>query len=791
MGAVSDDHCGVTGPEVVVHGHFYQPPRENPWTEEVGRERSAAPFHDWNARIAAECYRPNAVARVIDDRSNVVAILDNYEMISYNVGPTLLSWLERHEPETYVRMVGADAKGGGAIAQAYGHTILPLANPRDLRLQIRWGLADFRYRFNRDAKGMWLSECAVNDDVLCALIEEDVKFTVLAPGQAAQIRSLEGTHSWVDVHQSWFDTSRPYRWMHPSGDGRGIDIIFYNGSLSHTVAFEMSNLNSQGLIDKVIAAASGRVGLVTLATDGESFGHHHKYGDRLLAYALAVEGVRRGMPHTNLNKAVDEMRPTHEVKVHESAWSCAHGVGRWREDCGCSTGGEAGWNQKWRGPLRSALNFLRADLGAVYAKRAPAVFTDHEAALDEYVLVMIGAMSRKEFAAKHVAGNTVEAFTLLEMQRHGQSMFTSCGWFFNDISGIETVQVLRYAARVIDLIVELGELSPLDGFMSILSQARSNVQSEGTGADVWRRHVDPARVDVRRALQHVVLAELLEDEPTSAFGPYEVEVHGRTFEQRGSTTLATGVASITHSLTFRKWLFAYAALGLGGLEVVGSLVEVSDVNDESSLLAIRERFADGDAVASLVRELTNISPVEFDLSVALPDERERLMEKTAVGLEERYTEAYERLYEQHRATIEDLARHGYDLPSVLRAPAELALAHRFKESVLGAESSTDPAAYDQALTIARQARAAGFEVDSPVTTSFMQRLLDDVVYRAIEKPTARAIQVAQDVMQLTGDLPARVQFDELQEAVYEALQKPGASPLLKQLAAILHVRVDN
>lgn len=780
----------MTGPEVVVHGHFYQPPRENPWTEEVGRERSAAPFHDWNARIAAESYRPNAVARVIDDKGDVVAIVDNYEMISYNVGPTLLSWLERHEPDTYRRMIDADSRGMGAIAQAFGHTILPLANPADLRLQIRWGLADFRHRFNREAMGMWLSECAVNDDVLCALIEEDVQFTVLAPGQAAQIRSIEGVHNWVNVDQSWFDTSRPYRWMHPSGDGRGIDIVFYNGSLSHAVAFEMSNLNSQGLIDRVIAAASGRVGIVTLATDGESFGHHHKYGDRLLAYALAVEAARRGMPHTNLNKAVQQMRPTHEVKVHESAWSCAHGVGRWKEDCTCSTGGEAGWTQQWRAPLRSSLNQLRVTLGEVYEKRAPKVFNDHEVALDQYVLVMIGAMSRKEFAEQYITGDEVEAFTLLEMQRHGQSMFTSCGWFFNDISGIETVQVLRYAARVMDLLEELGEPSPLDSFITVLSQARSNVQSEGTGADVWKNHVAPARVDVRRALQHVVLAELLEDEPTSGFGPYEVEVQGRTLERRGSTTLATGVAHITHALTFRQWHFAYAAIGLGGLEVVGSLVELGDINDESSLQGIRERFAGGDAVASLVRELTNISPVEFDLSVALPDERERLMEKTALGLEERYTEAYERLYERHRATIEDLARHGYDLPSVLRAPAELALAHRFKEAVLGAESSTDPAAYDQALTIARQARAAGFEVDSPVTTQFMQRLLDDVVLGAIDAPTVRAIQVARDVMQLTADLPARVNVDALQEAVFTALQKDGASPLLRQLAAVLHVRSD-
>jgi hypothetical protein len=617
-----------------------------------------------------------------------------------------------------------------------------------------------------------------------------VQFTVLSPTQAAQIRSLVGTHSWVDVHTSWFDTSRPYRWLHPSGDGRGIDIFFYNGGLSHTVAFEMSNLNSQGLIDRVMAAASGRVGIVTLATDGESFGHHHKYGDRLLAYALAVEAARRGMPHTNLNKALVELRPTHEVKIHESAWSCAHGVGRWKEDCGCSTGGEAGWNQRWRAPLRSALNQLRTTIGEVYDARAPQVFNDADAALDTYVQVMIGAMSRKEFATQYITGDATEAFTLLEMQRHGQSMFTSCGWFFNDISGIETVQVLRYAARVMDILEELGERSPLDAFLTILSQARSNVQTEGTGFDVWKRHVEPARVDVRRALQHVVLAELLEDEPPVGFGPYEVDIYGRSREQRGSTTLATGVAIITHSLTYRKWYFAYAALGLGGLEVVGSLVEVQDPKDESKLVRIRERFANGEAVASLVRELTSISPVEFDLSVALPDERERLMERTAIGLEDRYTEAYERLYEQHRATIEDLARHGYDLPSVLRAPAELALAHRFKEAVLGAESSTDPAAYDQALTIARQARAAGFEVDSPVTTSFMQRLLDDVVLNAIEKPSARAIQTAQDVMQLTDDLPARVNVDALQERVFAALQEPGALPLLKQLGVVLHVRSD-
>lgn len=786
-----DDHGGVSGPEVVVHGHFYQPPRENPWTEEVGRERSAAPFHDWNERIAAESYRPNAVARVVDENGNVVSIVNNYEMISYNVGPTLLSWLEKHDPETYRLMVESDAKGMGAIAQAYGHTILPLASERDMRLQIRWGLADFRHRFGREALGMWLAECAVNDDVLAALIEEGVKFTVLAPGQAAKIRSIQGIHNWVDVHQSWFDTGRPYRWEHPSGDGRHLEIFFYNGSLSHAVAFEMSSMNSQALVDRIMAASLGRVGLVTIATDGESFGHHHRYGDRLLAYALAVEAKHRHLTHTNFNKALDEMQPTHQVQIHESAWSCAHGVGRWKEDCGCSTGGAAGWNQKWRAPLRSALDNLRAIVQETYDRRAPEVFNDHEAALDNYVLVMINAMSRKEFAEQYVTGDWVEAFTLLEMQRHAQSMFTSCGWFFNDLSGIETVQVLRYAARVMDLLDELDEPSPLDEFLTILEQARSNIPEEGTGTDVWSKHVEPSRVTVERALQHVVLSELLEDEPASSFGPFEVENHGYRRDQVGSTTLVTGVARVTHALTGRVWLFAYGALGLGGLEIVGSMVKVDSVEDESPLVGIRESFARRDTVSQLVRELTSIGELEFDLSSALPDERERLMERTANGLEERYAEAYERLYEQHRATIEDLARHGYDLPSVLRAPAELALAHRFQAAVLGAESSTDPAAYEEALTIARQARAAGFEVESPASTSFMQRLLDDVVLRAVEKPSARAIRVALDVLQLTSELPAKVNIEKLQEAVYQAVETPGSSPLLRQLATALQVRAGN
>src|SRR4051794_21295313 len=321
---------------LVVHGHFYQPPRENPWTEEVTREASAAPAHDWNERITMECYRPNAYARIVDDRDRLVAIVDNYERLSFDTGPTLLSWLERHHPETCKRMVAADHTGGGGMAQAFGHLILPLCNERDMRTQIRWGLADFRYRFGHQADGMWLPEAAVNDEVLGVLAEEGVRFTILAPGQAARIRNLHrATDEWLDVGEdNPLDTTVPYRWCDASGDGRGVDIIFYDGAISHDIAFGLGSMSSEGFISRVLDAAPDG-GLVTIAADGETFGHHQRYGDRLLAYALAVEAPRRGVEVTNANRFLRDNHPEFEVQVRESSWSCAHGVGRWREDCGC------------------------------------------------------------------------------------------------------------------------------------------------------------------------------------------------------------------------------------------------------------------------------------------------------------------------------------------------------------------------------------------------------------------------------------------------------------------------
>ena len=422
---------------LVVHAHFYQPPRENPWTEEVPREPSAAPFHDWNTRISAESYRPNAYARIFDGDGRVLAIVNNYEELSFNVGPTLMSWLERHQPDVYGRIRDAQA-GGGAIAQAWNHMILPLANERDMRTQIRWGLADFRHRFGREAPGMWLPETAVNQFVLSVLAEEGVGFTVLAPGQVAAIRPLAGRGSrslaavpnraWTPIDGDHpVDTRVAYRYVHPRRKSLGVDLVVYHGGLSHSLAFE--SVTSEALVDRAAAAAGRRGGLVAIALDGETFGHHHKWADRALAYALTAEAPRRGLEVTNLASWLERNPPLYEAQVHESAWSCAHGVGRWSTDCGCSTGGAPGTNQKWRAPLRAALDQLRAVGIEVFERHGPALYTggDPWAARDAYVDVLIGAVSRAEFAARWVApgADEVLAFTLLEAQRNAMLMYTS------------------------------------------------------------------------------------------------------------------------------------------------------------------------------------------------------------------------------------------------------------------------------------------------------------------------------------------------------------------------------
>jgi alpha-amylase/alpha-mannosidase (GH57 family) len=472
---------------LIIHGHFYQPPRENPWTGDVEREVSAAPYHDWNERIHAECYAPNAAALVGSQ------IVNNYAHLSFNFGPTLLSWLERHHPATYEKIIEADKESvrarsghGNAIAQAYGHAILPLCNDHDRLTQVVWGLADFRHRFGREPEAMWLPETAVDDATLEVLIEQGLRYVILAPSQADRP----------------VDAGRAYKYLHRDGSGRSIAIFFYDGPLARAIAFEQALTSSERLMRMIEPAAHGKA-MINIATDGETYGHHFKFGDLCLAHVLTVAAPHAGFRITNYGEFLDHNPPQHEValatgpEAEGTSWSCGHGVSRWIRDCGCQTGGEPGWNQQWRGPLRAALNYLRDRTAEGFEELGSKLFKDPWGARNAYSDVLLQRCTPSDFLAQHARrelspADEVRAFTLLEMQRHALLMFTSCGWFFYDISGIETIQVLRYAARVIELSDQLGLPSHRQAFLHMLAEARSNVAEKGTGADIYVLHAEPS-----------------------------------------------------------------------------------------------------------------------------------------------------------------------------------------------------------------------------------------------------------------------------------------------------------
>lgn len=502
--------------QLIIHGHFYQPPRENPWTGAVDQEPSAAPFHDWNQRVTAECYEPNARVRITDE-NGIQRTVNNYALISFDFGPTLLSWLEREAPETYEQIVSADLDSvgrrgghGNAIAQAYSHAILPLCNERDMRTQVRWGLADFRRRFKRDAEAIWLPETACNDDVMGVLIDEGMRFVILAPRQAERTRadlpvSVSAGDNWKTADEGSIDTSITYRYLHRDGSNRSIAVFFYDQELAGAIAFEHALASSKELVDRFDRVAQSAGTLVNVATDGESYGHHHKFGDLCLAYALEVDAPRRGFSLTNYGEYLEQHPPRAEVEIgHGSrgrgtSWSCIHGVGRWDDDCGCSTGGEPDWNQAWRRPLRAALDFLRDEAALHFEATRGDLFIDPWVARDDSIeLILNPKRSREEFLSKQTPRwlnreEQIRALLFLEMQRHTLLMYASCGWFFNDITGIESLLVLQYASRVIDLMDQLGLPPVRERFLEILAQAKSNKVGMGNGADIFKRMVEPAR----------------------------------------------------------------------------------------------------------------------------------------------------------------------------------------------------------------------------------------------------------------------------------------------------------
>ncbi|MBI4432011.1 MAG: DUF3536 domain-containing protein [Candidatus Omnitrophica bacterium] len=488
---------------ICVHGHFYQPPRENPWTGEVEKEESAKPYHDWNERVAKECYEANARAPILDGKGKPAHYVNNFSQISFDIGPTLLSWLKRKNPETYRAIIDADRQSvlrrsghGNAMAQVYNHVIMPLASRRDKITQVVWGIRDFEFHYRRKPEGMWLSETAVDRETLNILAEQGILFTVLAPHQAKKVRHIGFGSRWHYTHHESVDPKRVYRIF--LDRGKQFHLFFYDGPVSRAVAFQGLLQNGDNFVNRLMGAFGHRDGrelLVSTATDGETFGHHHLFGEMAVAYALKKVQDQKLADITNYAEFLSRYGSYWEADIHEeSSWSCSHGIERWRSDCGCRIDFHHKTHQKWRGPLREAFHHLQGIVDRVFETETGDFLNDPWQARDDYIDVMLDGSeeSKKRLLAKNarrdISGDeAAKLWSLLEAEKFSLFMFTSCGWFFDDISGIEPVQCMKFAARAMEL-VQPYRREPIEpAFLKILAAARSNIPEMGTGADTFNR----------------------------------------------------------------------------------------------------------------------------------------------------------------------------------------------------------------------------------------------------------------------------------------------------------------
>ena len=777
---------------VIIHGHFYQPPRENPWTGAVDREESARPSHDWNERIHSECYRANAFARIVNGKGQIERIVNNYANLSFNFGPTLMRWLDAMHPETSARIVAADQLGrhrhdghGSAIAQAYNHAILPLCNERDLRTQIRWGIADFRHRFGRQPEALWVPETACNDEVMGALIDVGMKYVILSPHQAERVRPLDTSSTgaeWKSVANGSIDPRKAYQCFHRDGSGRSIAVFFYDDGIARGIAFENLLWSSEVLLDRLVRGA-GDGAMVNVATDGESYGHHFKFGDRCLAYALEVEAAKRGINVTNYGEFLAHNPPRDAVEIKAgpdgkgTAWSCVHGVGRWQRNCGCHTGGEAGWNQEWRAPLRAAFDLLRDECAIRFEEIGAKLLRDPWKARDEFIDVVLNrAAAHDNFLARHgrhkLDGEArLRALTLLEMQRNAMLMYTSCGWFFNELSGIETVQTIKYAAHAMDLLETLGVRAPRDRFLAVLAEAKSNLAGMGNGADVFRRSVSGSQVTPKRIAAHLAISRLAEHADRETWiGDYYCREEQVRHEKSGRIALSTSRVMLRNTIIGKRDEFACAALHLGGVDFYCVLEEFAEPDQlHAAIEQLWAKFPTAPLPAIIGVLQKQFGRDEFGLEDILPDGRLAISEMIFSDMLEAFTDEFARLNEEYDRVVEMLQASGFEPPPQFRQLAEFTLGRRFEREIARQQRSHDPLAYQGAIEIAKLAAKRGYQIETTRANETFAAMINDVVRRAVERPSRIPANAALELVALSQRLDLEPNLEPAQERIYEAL----------------------
>ena len=774
---------------LTIHGHFYQPPRENPWLEAIELQDSALPFHDWNERICKECYNPNSVSRIVDNKNQILDIVNNYQYMSFNFGPTLLSWMEEFAPLTYERIIKADIDSisehsghGNAIAQVYNHMIMPLANAHDKETQVKWGIRDFEYRFGRKPEGIWLAETAVDDATLKVLVDNGIKFTILSPYQALKIRKT-GDKEWQDVSWGNIDPARSYKYTLKGDSKKSIALFFYDGAISKSVAFDELLKDGNRFIKRLkegVSETRNYPQLVNIATDGESYGHHTKFGDMALSYVLKIKAEDEGFKITNYAEYLDKYESDYEVDIKQaSSWSCFHGVGRWKEDCGCSTGGHPGWNQKWREPLRNALDYLRDELAKVFEAEGPKYFNDNPWAIrNKYIdvildrnYVTIRKFQKENFKPDLTEEQKVKGMELLEIQRQAMLMYTSCGWFFSEISGIETVQIMKYAARAMQLVARFTNEDFETHFKDILSQAKSNIAEFGTGKDIYERFVKPSVVTAKQLACLWAISSLYQDfEDEEDVYCYTVKRHSYQKVQKGSSNFLVGHIEISSKVTLQKADLMFALMQYAGGDFHCAIKEFSNDAEFNELQATLIKTFALNPITEIIRTLDEKFGKEyFTLKDIFIEERKKILQILLKDQLEKFGNTYKEMYDQGKGSIYHMQNLGLEIPKEFKISAEYALSHRYNDLLAGSDGFVEAPIVQQIKDINFEAKRMNITIDkTPSNKNFAKRIITNLnrLTKSFEIQQADTII---ELFEIVEKLDLQIDISEAQNIYYNKI----------------------
>lgn len=671
---------------ICIHGHFYQPPRENAWLEVIEVQDSAHPYHDWNERVSAECYGPNSASRILDSKGVIKKITNNYSRISFNFGATLLSWMETNDTETYEAILEADKESierfgghGSAIAQVYNHMIMPLANQHDKETQIIWGIRDFAHRFNRMPEGMWLAETAVDTESLELLVKHGIKFTVLAPRQARGFRKTG--EEWVSTDVRPIDTRLPYLYKLPSG--KSIVLFFYDGEISQGVAFNGLLNDGKKFADRLVSSVGNSDSgpqLAHIATDGETYGHHHKHGDMALAFCVDYIEQHNTAILTNYAQYLSKVTVTHEAQIHEnSSWSCAHGVERWRNDCGCNTGSKPHWHQRWRKPLRESLDWLRDELVKIFEKETEGILRDPWEARNDYINVILKRNDEtikkflRDHCIKQVEQNQI--LRLMEFQRHAMLMYTSCGWFFDEVSGIETTQIMQYACRAMQLVSQISDYNLEMEFRKRLEEVPSNVPGLQNATNVYTKFVLPSKINLQRVGMHYAVSSIFEEDPDS-FPVFNYTTQNEVFirKEAGEQKLTLGVTKVKSIVTRSEKRFAFAVIYMGKHNIIGNIsLDMEDDKFASMQVRMISAFEEGRLGDIIGLMQTYFGPEKYTIWQLFQDEKRKVFNfithQSMMDLED----SLRRIYNRDYPLVMALNHNGIPIPNAYKTTFEYIL----------------------------------------------------------------------------------------------------------------------